>query len=253
MRARSSESSVSSATAWSGSISSFFRLEMRVGQQPRRVPLDVQAHVLGDHHQQPPRIVGVVDREVGVQPRQQRRLVAQNPHAGGVERRHPHVAGPRADQLRHPFAHLGGGLVGEGDRQDLPDADVAGGQQVGDAPGQHRGLARARAGDDQQRRTLVQHGLALLRVEPVEQLIGFGRLSGHSRDAHIVPKPTAASRHRGALPKQTLCLARRLVAHSIRAQCAVAIFLRVPASGARGVAASQSPAVRFRIRGSSVV
>ena len=61
-----------------------------VGQQPRRVPLDVEAHVLADHLQQTPRIVGVVDREVGVEARDQRRLVAQDPHAGRVKRRHPH-------------------------------------------------------------------------------------------------------------------------------------------------------------------
>ena len=92
----------------------------------------------------------------------------------------------------HPLAHLGGGLVGEGDRQDLPDADVARGQQVGDAAGQHRRLARAGAGHDQQRRALVQHGLALLRVEAVQQLIGFAVAAGR-RDGHIAPKPTAAS------------------------------------------------------------
>ena len=149
-------------------------LEVRdaVGQQPRRVPLGVQAHVLADHQQQPPRVVGVVDREVGVQPRQQRRLVAQDAHAGGVERRHPHRAGARADQLHHPLAHLRRGLVGERDGQHLPDADVAGGQQVGDPPGQHGRLARPRAGDDEQRRALMQHRLALLGVEPFEKLVG---------------------------------------------------------------------------------
>ncbi len=146
-----------------------------VGQQPRRVPLGVEAHVLGDHHQQAPRVVGVVDREVGVQPRQQRRLVAQDPHAGRVERRHPHGPWPLGPtRCDHALAHLRGGLVGERDGQDLADADVAGGQQVGDAAGQHRRLARARARDDQQRRALVQHRLALLRVEPLEELIGFG-------------------------------------------------------------------------------
>ena len=36
--------------------------------------------------------------------------------------------------------------------------------------GEHAGLARAGAGDDQQRAALVQDGLALLRVEPVEQV-----------------------------------------------------------------------------------
>ena len=75
----------------------------------------------------------------------------------------------RAHQLHHPLAHLGGGLVGERDGQHLPDADLAGGQQVGDAAGQHRRLTGARAGHDQQRRTLVQHRLALLRVEAVQE------------------------------------------------------------------------------------
>ena len=39
----------------------------RSGQQPRRVALDVQAHIAADHQQQPAGVVGVVDREVGVQ------------------------------------------------------------------------------------------------------------------------------------------------------------------------------------------
>ena len=145
-----------------------------VGQQPRRIPLGVQAHVLGDHHQQAAGVVGVVDREVGVQAGQQRGLVAQDPHAHGVERGHPHRPGARADQADDPLAHLGGGLVGERDGQDLAGADVAGGEQVGDPAGEHGGLARPGAGDDQQRRTLVQHRLALLRVEPVKQLVGLG-------------------------------------------------------------------------------
>ena len=145
----------------------------RVGQQARRVPLDVQAHVLADHQQQAARVVGVVDGEVRVQPRQQRGLVAQDAHTGGVERRDPHVAGPRADQGHDPLAHLGGGLVGERDGQDLAGTDVAGGQQVGDPAGQHGGLARAGAGHDEQRRTLVQHRLPLLRVETIEE---FGRV-----------------------------------------------------------------------------
>jgi hypothetical protein len=57
-----------------------------------------------------------------------------------------------------PLAHLGGGLVGEGDREDLTRAaPLARPEQVGDALGQHPGLARAGAGDDEQRRPLVEH------------------------------------------------------------------------------------------------
>ncbi len=187
MRASSSSASDASAAACSGPDQLVLEVRDPVGQQPRRVPLGVQAHVLADHQQQTAGVVGVVDREVGVQSRQQRRLVAQDAHAGRVERRHPHRPGPRADQRDHPLAHLGGGLVGERDGQHLPDADVAGGQQVGDPPGQHGRLARPGAGDDQQRRALVQHRLALLRVEPVEE---FGRSRGESVTCTLMSVPT---------------------------------------------------------------
>ncbi len=218
-----------------------------VGQQPRRVPLGVQPHVLADHQQQPSRVVGVVDREVGVQPGQQRGLVAQDPHAGRVERRHPHRPGPRADQRDHAFAHLGGGLVGERDGQHLPDPDVAGGQQVGDPAGQHRRLARPGAGDDEQRRALVQHRLALLRVEPVEEVVA--RSAGSkSVTCTLIVVPNLPLRRRHPLRRRGPWWHTQIRAHAART-----IFLRVPASGARGLAASQSPAVRFRIRGSSLV
>jgi hypothetical protein len=89
----------------------------------------------------------------------------------------------------------------------------------------------------------VQDRLPLLGVQPVEQLFCFG--FRYARTRHDCPNlPPFAD---------TFALERLRVAHSICAQCAVAIFLRVPASGARGLAASQSPAVRFRIRGSSLV
>ena len=152
-----------------------------VGQQPRRMALGVQAHVLADHQQQPARIVGVVDREVRVQPGHQRGLVAQNPHTGRVERRDPHAACPRTHQTHHPLAHLRGRLVGERDRQNLPHPYVASGQQVGDAAGEHRRLSRTGTGDDQQRASLVQHRLALLRVQPVQQLIGVARRGRHRK------------------------------------------------------------------------
>ena len=52
---------------------------------------------------------------------------------------------------------------------------VARGQQVGDAPGQHAGLARAGAGHDQQRPPPVLHGGALGQGQVVEQR---GRVAG---------------------------------------------------------------------------
>ena len=137
----------------------------------------------------------------------------------------------------HALAHLRCGLVGEGDGEHLTDADVASGEQVGDAPGQHRRLARPRARDDQQRRAFVQHGLTLLLVEPLEELVSFG---GHR---HIGLKPTArnSGQQRQRADDQFFAQTRHLVAHLIRAQSAGTIFLRVPASGARGLAASPEP------------
>ena len=101
-----------------------FQVGNRIGQQAWRVALDVDAHIAADHQQQPPGVVGVVDRKVRVAPGQQCGLLTQYPHAGGVERRHPHGPGPRADEFGHPVAHLGGGLVGEGDGQDLTRTDA---------------------------------------------------------------------------------------------------------------------------------
>src|SRR6202012_6196853 len=128
-------------------------------------------------------------------------------------------------------------------RHPLAGPEAARRQQIGDTAGQHGGLTRARAGDDQQRRALMQDRLTLLGVQAVEKLIAFG--FGHVLRSHVRPN----------LPPfgDTFALERLQVAHSIRAQYAASMFLRVPASGARGLAASQSPAVRFRLRASPLV
>ena len=89
----------------------------------------------------------------------------------------------------------------------------------------------------------MQYRLTLLGVQTIEKLIAFG--FRHVLHTHI---PSNLP-----LIGDTFAPERLQVAHSFCAQCAVAIFLRVPATGARGVAASQSPAVHFRIRGSSLV
>ena len=74
--------------------------------------------------------------------------------------------------------HLAGRLVGERDGQDLVRADLAGRQQVGDPAGQHPGLARAGPGHDEQRGTLVRHGLPLLRVQALQEGVS-GCAGGH--------------------------------------------------------------------------
>ena len=67
-----------------------------------------------------------------------------------------------------PLAHLGGGLVGERDREDLTRPRPPRGQQVADAVREDPRLARAGSGDDEQRSAVVQDRLALLGVQPVD-------------------------------------------------------------------------------------
>jgi hypothetical protein len=87
----------------------------------------------------------------------------------------------RPDEHLDPLAHLLRRLVGERDREDLVGARLLGAHQVGDAVREHARLARAGAGEDQQRPLAVHDGVALGRVETRQQLVDprvLGRL-GH--------------------------------------------------------------------------
>ena len=149
------------------------------GHRARRVALGVQIEFLEHQRHQPLGVVGVVDREGRLEV-QVLGLGAQHPHAHRVERRDPHRLRPRPDQRRDALLHLARGLVGEGDGEDLPGRRAALGEQVGDAVGEHPGLARPGAGDDQQRPALVHDRGALLRVQTLEQALGrrLGRRVG---------------------------------------------------------------------------
>ncbi len=159
----------------------------------------------------------VVDRErarvaehLGVAP--------EDAHARRVEGRHPHRLDHRPDEVADALAHLGGGLVGERDGEDVrrPHALV---DQVGDAVGEHAGLARAGTGDDEQRPVGVHDGVELIGVEPArerarpraglgeivdELVVGeqlgvrrVGHRAGHPTDGVSRPAP-AATPHRAA-------------------------------------------------------
>ena len=121
------------------------------GEPAGRVALGVEVQLAADQLHQPLGVGGVVDREG--------RLEAERARArpAGCARRRsgtssPTSPGPVADERGHALPHLAGGLVGEGDRQDLARMHLPRGQQVGDAVGEHPGLARAGPGHDQQRR-----------------------------------------------------------------------------------------------------
>ena len=75
-----------------------------------------------------------------------------------------------ADEADDPLAQLGGGPVREGDREDPPRGDVLDADQVGDPVGEHAGLARAGAGQDQQRAVGRGDGAGLLGVEGPDDL-----------------------------------------------------------------------------------
>ena len=93
---------------------------------------------------------------------------AQDLGADRMERAEPRHALMRAGEHAHPLAHLARRLVGEGDRQDLVRPRAAGGDQMGDAGGQHAGLADAGAGEHQHRPVERLDGCALFRVQPLE-------------------------------------------------------------------------------------
>ena len=118
----------------------------------------------------------VVDREVRpvAEPG---RFPAEDAAAGGVEGEDPDRAGDSAEHVLEPFAHLPGGLVREGDGQDLLRLHSAGVDQMRDAVGEDARLARARSGNHEQGPLGGEDRLLLRRVQIGE--IGLGRSNGH--------------------------------------------------------------------------
>ncbi len=98
-------------------------------------------------------------RQVGQLVVRAQKTVAQpmkgaNPHTANIDRQHG----------RQPHQHLLGGLVRKSDRQNAAGRDLAGLQQPGDAGGEHPGLARASAGQNQRVRSRQRHRRKLLGV-----------------------------------------------------------------------------------------
>ena len=141
-------------------------------REPLRVALELFEALLREAE-----LVGaVVDREVRAIA-EPLRLAAQDAAAGRVEGHHPRCAGRRPDEMLDALAHLGGGLVREGDREDLGRLRADGGEQVRDAPREDARLARAGAGDDEHRPLRRQHRLPLRLVQVGEIRLRLG--DGH--------------------------------------------------------------------------
>ena len=138
----------------------------RAGREALGVDVEVPEDVAG----QADGVGLVVDREAG------RVAQAVGARGAGCGRRpsgtsRPTSSRPPARRGRRPGLHLGGGLVGEGDGQEAEGRDAPVLDQVGDAVGEHPGLARAGAGDDQQRTVAVDDGLPLRGVQPLQELV----------------------------------------------------------------------------------
>ena len=137
-------------------------------QRLGREALGVEVELLEAALDEPPAVVLVVDREVALVA-EALGLAAQEPRAHAVEGADPHGARDGPDEALDALLHLAGGLVGEGDGEDLVGLHVVRLDQVGDAVGEHARLAGAGAGEDQQRALEVRDGRALRLVEAGEQ------------------------------------------------------------------------------------
>ena len=136
----------------------------------------VDVEVGHDGLDQAARVVVIVDGEVG-SVAHELRVLAQHAHAHGVEGADPHAARTVGQQGVQALAHLRGGLVGEGDGQDLPGAHALVGDHVRDAVREHARLARARAREHEQRPARALGRLPLGGVEG-RQVDGRGRCLG---------------------------------------------------------------------------
>ena len=94
-----------------------------------------------------------------------------------MERTQPHAR--VREQFLHAFPHLGGGLCGEGQRQDFFRFYTAK-NPVLDSLGQDRSLARAGPRQNQQLRAflmVVQHRRTLVRIQSLEDFFGVHNAS----------------------------------------------------------------------------
>ena len=129
---------------------------------------------------------GVEDHEVPAHGRAIA-LPAQDAGAETVEGAHPHLAGRHRDQPRHAVPHFLRGLVGEGHGQDGARMHALLFDEPGDSPGDHRGLARSGAREDEQGAMGVLDRLPLGRIQILEKGM-FGRFRAGAGHGSMLPR-----------------------------------------------------------------
>ena len=130
--------------------------QRHAGRHERVVYLQLLEHLLDEGD-----LVGrVVDDEVARQT-DCGGLATQQPGTQCMERGNPGADKRSAQQSFHAGAHFSGGLVGEGDGENLVLLRESLGEEIGDALRDDARLARSRAGEDQQRAVNMEHRLAL--------------------------------------------------------------------------------------------
>ena len=142
--------------------------------------------------------LGLLGVEDGERAREPNRLAmrAQRAMADAVKSPAPETGGFDAGEFLHAVEHLAGGLVGEGEQQDLAGPDALR-KQVGHAVGEGARLTRAGAGEDQQRARFRRHRGELLVVQlraEVDRRDAVRRGRGVEGEIHEAPNVQAKAR-----------------------------------------------------------
>ena len=152
------------------------------GEHPRRPALVVD--IVGGQKllQQPDLIVDIEHGEIGFQ-LHHLGVKAQDASADRMEGAEPrHALDGLAEHVAEAQFHFARRLVGEGDREDFVGPRPAHAEDVGDARGQHAGLAGAGARQHQDRSVQRFHRLTLLGIETCQILrrCGCARTRGNA-------------------------------------------------------------------------
>ncbi len=148
----------------------------RVAQRPKVPERKLEEMIAQEDHLLGPEEQAEVRREPELE-----RVLLDQPVAKGVEGQDLHIRVAVGHELVHALFHLGCGLVGERQREDLGGPGLARGDQVRDAVGDDGGLAGSRPRDDEQRPGFVGDGLALGLRQALQDPFGFTRDLRHRR------------------------------------------------------------------------